>query len=241
MHKSEKLWLRAKAARRRVVTTPRQTMKWALRFVNDTQVDQLSERDWDHLQAEVAVFIGEYPEFQRGSCYVGIKSRAFYRATAEDPSPLLPSKQEVAHYQAEARSLFESFLHPPDGAPFPRTIWEKHIAVDLSLKYFGPNDKHSSFSLWIHDKEDLLKVNLLLLIGQFAPNVKACKDCDRYFLAKRTNQSYCSNRCATRVMQRRKRGRPLHKPGKRGRPFGSIQSRAKKMRKPGISPKRSSP
>ena len=84
-------------AKKRVVTTPRQALKWMLRFVNEIAIDGLPEKVWEKVQVEIAVFSFYFPQFQRGSCFLAINSRSFFESMAR----LNKQKSESSRHHAK--------------------------------------------------------------------------------------------------------------------------------------------
>ncbi len=213
-------------AKTRITGTPRLALKWMVRFVNETVIESLQEKDWNKLQVEISVFSFYFPQFQRGTCFLAINSRSFFESIPNDQYPRLPSKKEATKYQSEAHKIFHSFLHSKSlarASPFMIDhIFAEHVPMDFAAKFQVIQGKQSVvFTVWIKDREFLFRINLILLLGQFVPNISSCSACKQFFLAKRIDQIFCSNRCATRVMQRRKRKTPPNRYGKRGRPKGT--------------------
>lgn len=210
-------------AKRRVITTPRQALIWILRFINEIAIDNLPEKDWEKIQVEITVFSFYFPQFQRGACFLSINSRSFFESIPNDQYPRLPSKKEATKYQSDAQNIFYTFQNSKFTAQSsPLTfdnVFEEKIPMVFSAKFQVIQGKQSAiFTAWIKDRRYLFRINLILVLGQFMPNVKSCNACKRFFLTRRSNQMFCSNRCATRVMQRRKRNTPPSRYGKPGRP-----------------------
>ena len=211
---------RLEQAKKFVVTTPRQTIKWVLHFLK-TDCGQLSETDWIKIQAELTVFIRFYPEFKRGLGSLAINSRSFFTPTDYDHYPRMPNREEAKAFSKAALKLFQNFIRAKHIGPLWESFFFEELPVDISIKFPTAQKLESVFSIWVQDQTQLFKINLLLLLCEFAPHIKNCKPCGSLFLAKRKDQIFCSNKCATLTFQRKKRGTPPSRYGRRGRPPGT--------------------
>ena len=216
----QKTQSRLEQAKKFVVTTPRQTIKWVLRFLK-TDCGQLSETDWIKIQAELTVFIRFYPEFKRGLGSLAINSRSFFAPTDYDYYPRMLNREEAKALSRDAIKLLQNFIQAKHNAPFWESIFYEKLSVDISIKFPTAKKLESVFSIWVQDQIQLFKINLLLLLCEFAPHIKNCEPCGSLFLAKRKDQIFCSNKCATLTFQRKKRGTPPSRYGRRGRPPGT--------------------
>ena len=202
-----------------ITGTPRLALKWLLRFINDP-LDH-APKNWTTRQQELAAFTGNYPEFQQGACVFAVKARAAYHATREDSHPTLPSPDEANTFRTLALEYFDEFTHSPRAFP---TIEEPNFPVALSLKSFGKADPHNFLTLWVRSKKEQFRINVFFTLAQFGHNIKNCESCSKYFLAKRTDQIFCCDKCSALVRQRHKRGTPPERFFKLGRPPGTTKA-----------------
>jgi hypothetical protein len=165
-------------------------MRWAIENFVSKELDALTEGDWLNLEHEFFAFAVEPLAFRR--------LRSWTRFNKPIPPP---SKQELRDIQGTWRGLIARVLEKPEGEPvllarMPNTTLtvQRFRTRTLFHQRFGAGEK------W----DAVATPRFIQLMGGFAHHIRECGECHRLFFAVRLKkQTYCSQRCKTRVSVRK--------------------------------------
>jgi hypothetical protein len=175
-----------RAAGDRIGFGSRAQLIWALKFSNE-DLSTLSPGRCLDLQLELAAFrcdtslFGELPD----SVKVPIKRGYF------------PSPAEVKRTRERFTAALDSYARQSE------IIISHQGKVDFHLTERG------NFVFEVPDSVTGCVIRLMKLIGEFPQHVRRCAsvECGKWFLAKKTDATYCSKTCGTRERTRELRRR----------------------------------
>ncbi len=207
------------------------TMKWAVRFAQ-CDLSTISEGDWLNLAYEVTAFTRYGVVRRPWSLHKVLKwapgKPLPYLAKAESTpgwgdarSPVeLPKKEVVIPLQAITLGALHSLVEQEVASFKLPAVWLEVIRLEPS----SPGTVQP-----VSTAEGAFTYHLAHLLAENAGNLRRCPECQKFFVADRRNQRYCTVSCQTRVASRKYLGTPPDRIGKRGRPSKKIQQRNQKL------------
>ena len=205
----------------RVGRSPADRLQWALDFAQK-DLNTLTVGDWANLRRELAAFRG-FTVFP-----TQVKNRRVLNALLElgrhnwgsQTFVELPMEEQTRQAQAEFRRIVDRLLTRGMVAIGPHQV--THYVSRLDKTQIPP-ERRASLSTWTRGASPGLE-QFTYLLGAYAALVGVCPEpkCQRWFVAGRTNQTYCSTRCQTRATTRtyRERMKKPPQPSKHARKGG---------------------
>ncbi len=207
------------------------TMKWAVRFAQ-CDLSTISEGDWLNLAYEVTAFtrygVVRRPwNFQKVLKWAPGKPRPYLAKAESVPgwgdagSPVeLPKREVVIPLQAITLGALHSLAEQEFASFNLPAVWLDVIRLEPS----SPGTVQP-----VTTPEGAFTYHLAHLLAENAGNLRRCPECQKFFVADRRNQRYCTVSCQTRVASRKYLGTPPERIGKRGRP-PKVQKRRRQRR-----------
>jgi len=193
-------------------------MQWLLNFV-DLDLSKSSEGDWMNLKFEFVAFqslknLRVELASLRGITHPTRKDVQLFHSTAKKGlEKLIVEKRVVFNVESlciivEAPVEFHDPLPSTGPVGYVRDLEPWNVRAVVSVNRWSVS-----------------QYNLSALIGQFAHIIRRCPECNKFFLADRKNQSYCSKKHQGYASVRKYRkskglitGRPVGRPRKTDTP-----------------------
>ena len=183
-------------ARERITTTPNGEIGWLVHFIQ-LDLDALTPSEWLVLAYEVASFAEADSPGTHTMPIVLASGWSVQAIPGETLHYTLPSRKEAVQLQGTIRGYLEH-------------LWAHAVApvtfADLTLVVTMPgalHARHGSILVATKPKTKEFEYRFAVLLAHHAGRIRRCQECQRIFLAVRSDQLFCDPRCQMRVASRK--------------------------------------
>lgn len=180
----------------RVTTTPNGAIGWLVNFIQ-LDLDTLTPSEWMVLAYEVASFAEVNSPGTHTMPIVLASGWSVQAIPGETLHYTLPSRKEAVQLQGTIRGYLEH-------------LWAHAVApvtfADLTLVVTMPgalHARHGSILVATKPKTKEFEYRFAVLLAHHAGRIRCCQECQRIFLAVRSDQLFCDPRCQMRVASRK--------------------------------------
>ena len=195
-------WVEGLQALLRIGGTPKRISTWALRWI-DQPNSSLTNKDWHALRCEISALSRINIAGRPDQWEDAIRASLIGPAKASDPVVMpLATRDGARRFLSMVSDGVQGLIQGGIAAvgPLRISVWVVRADQDW-LK------GESTLSYQPENIVDEAVYKVLLALQACGGRVGRCNACSRLFLADRTNQTYCSTRCQSRVTSRDKRRR----------------------------------
>ena len=199
-----------KKAWERITTTSNGEIGWLVNFIQ-FDLDALTPSEWMVLAYEVASFAEADSSDTHAMPIVLASGWSVQAIPGETLHYTLPSRKEAVQLQRTIRGYLEH-------------LWTHAVApvtfADLTLVVTMPgalHARHGSILVATKPKTKEFEYRFAVLLAHHVGRIRRCQECQRIFLAARSDQLFCDPRCQMRVASRKWRKGSKQKPRKEKR------------------------